>query len=91
MNRTALIATTLFAIGTAGAAINDPVRLDTGMISGATTTTPDVRAFKGIPYAAPPVGDLRWRAPQAGRALGRNSRRRSVRPRVHAGRQSENE
>jgi para-nitrobenzyl esterase len=64
MNRTALIATTLFAFSMAGAAINDPVRLDTGMISGATTATPEVRAFKGIPYAAPPVGDLRWRAPK---------------------------
>jgi para-nitrobenzyl esterase len=33
-----------------------------GKISGATTN--DVTVFKGIPYAAPPIGDNRWRAPQ---------------------------
>jgi para-nitrobenzyl esterase len=54
-----LIATAAFA------SINDPVKLDTGMISGATGTSPGVRVYKGIPFAAPPVGDLRWRAPQA--------------------------
>ena len=63
MNRAAFLATILFA-GTAVAAIDDPVRLDTGMISGAATSSPDVRVFKAIPYAAPPVGDLRWRAPR---------------------------
>jgi para-nitrobenzyl esterase len=64
MKQAALIATVLFAIGTAGAAIDDPVRLDTGLISGSATGSPDVRVFKGIPYAAPPVDDLRWRAPK---------------------------
>jgi para-nitrobenzyl esterase len=64
MYRVTIIAATFFALGTAYAAIDDPVRLDTGMVSGTATSTSDVRVFKGIPYAAPPVGDLRWRAPQ---------------------------
>ena len=42
------------------------VQLDAGKISGITTGhDPEIRVFKGIPYAAPPVGDLRWRPPQA--------------------------
>jgi hypothetical protein len=47
------------------AAIDTPVHLDTGMVSGAAGTDPDVRVFKGLPFAAPPVGNLRWHAPQA--------------------------
>jgi para-nitrobenzyl esterase len=35
---------------------------DKGLIRG--TTVDDIREFKGVPYAAAPVGDLRWRAPQ---------------------------
>ncbi len=46
-------------------AVNDPVKLDTGLVSGLTGSSGEVRIYKGIPFAAPPVGNLRWRAPQA--------------------------
>ncbi|MGH8182455.1 MAG: carboxylesterase/lipase family protein [Rhodanobacteraceae bacterium] len=40
------------------------VRIDTGALSGVRNVTAGVDEFKGIPYAAPPVGSLRWKAPQ---------------------------
>ncbi len=41
-----------------------PVMVTGGAIRGAAAArNADVMAFKGIPYAAPPVGDLRWRPP----------------------------
>ncbi len=42
----------------------DSVRVQQGLLSGTTGKNPDVRVYKGIPYAAPPVGDLRWKPPQ---------------------------
>ncbi len=46
------------------AAIHDPVRVEQGQLSGAAGSDPSVRVYKGVPFAAPPVGDLRWRAPK---------------------------
>ena len=40
------------------------VKTETGKVEGAFTTDQQVGAFKGIPFAAPPVGELRWQAPQ---------------------------
>src|SRR5439155_867648 len=45
------------------AAADGAMRVEGGLISGVTDTTSGVRAFKGIPFAAPPTGDLRWRPP----------------------------
>ena len=39
-----------------------PVKVDGGLLQG--TTEDGLTVYRGIPFAAPPVGDLRWRAPQ---------------------------
>jgi para-nitrobenzyl esterase len=47
------------------AMIPEQVKIESGLLSGtAGTTQTSVRVFKGIPFAAPPLGDLRWKAPQ---------------------------
>ncbi|HST08125.1 MAG TPA: carboxylesterase family protein [Gemmatimonadaceae bacterium] len=38
------------------------VTIDTGTLEGLDTA--GVMVFRGVPYAAPPVGDLRWKPPQ---------------------------
>ena len=52
---------TLLIAGPARAA--DQVRTESGIVEG-TTMSPGVRVFRGIPFAAPPVAELRWKAPQ---------------------------
>ena len=41
------------------AAITDPVRVEQGQLAGTSGRSPDVRVYRGVPFAAPPVGDLR--------------------------------
>ena len=42
---------------------DDPITIDSGAVSGKLLDT-GVKAWLGIPYAAAPVGDFRWREPQ---------------------------
>lgn len=56
------------AAAPAGSAMLTPVRTQQGLVQGAPGKLAGVTAFKGIPFAAAPVGDLRWKPPQAAAA-----------------------
>lgn len=43
---------------------NPVLTIEGGKIKGVETPTKGIVAYKGIPFAAPPVGDLRWKEPQ---------------------------
>jgi para-nitrobenzyl esterase len=64
----ALVAATaawlVLAPSPAAAALKEPLKLDAGLLGGSTSSSANVRVFKGIPFAAPPVGALRWAPPQ---------------------------
>jgi len=54
------------ALGLSMTSHADPLKVKTelGKVQGKTINNGKVNAFLGLPYAAPPVGDLRWKAPE---------------------------
>jgi para-nitrobenzyl esterase len=67
-----LVSSAAMIVLAAGLGWNDvedfQVKTTGGMVRGAAMADGRIRVFKGIPYAAPPVGDLRWKEPQPVRA-----------------------
>jgi para-nitrobenzyl esterase len=57
-----LIALASFSVSAARA--DDQVTIDFGKLKGAYNSDHSVLMFKGVPFAAPPVGELRWKPPQ---------------------------
>ncbi len=41
-----------------------PVKVQGGSIAGVAGTRPGITVFRGVPFAAAPVGERRWRAPE---------------------------
>ena len=65
MNKKLIIAVAALALVSCSTGkIIDTVSVEGGRIQGVLTDNPEVMIFKGVPYAAAPVGDLRWALPQ---------------------------
>ena len=65
MNKTFLAGAALLSASSATVHAQPAPLVATAQGQLAGTVSDDIASFKGIPYAAPPVDDLRWRAPQA--------------------------
>ncbi len=64
IRRTAFLAALLLACACTGRPALPTAEISDGKVRGRLTPSGDIAVFRGIPYAAPPVGDLRWRPPQ---------------------------
>src|SRR5438874_2411574 len=56
-----LLASIAMAASAAGA---DRVKTANGILEGTGPQASGIREFKGVPFAEPPLGDLRWSPPQ---------------------------
>ena len=73
MNKIVCVLATLLLISTAAhaqpaPALGEAVQVENGALRGAPRDSQGLLVFKGVPFAAAPVGDLRWQAPQAAKS-----------------------
>lgn len=54
-----------FSTTAPAASLREPVATQNGQVAGTSSRVTNVMAFKGLPFGAPPVGELRWQPPQA--------------------------
>ena len=69
MKRALIFSTFLILISSVGVAQNDnafpvEVKVENGIIEGNFDTHTGIQTYFGVPFAKPPIGDLRWKAPQ---------------------------
>jgi para-nitrobenzyl esterase len=57
-----IVAAVILHASHAQATAPEPIRIESGMVQGAAEE--GLTIYRGIPFAAPPVGDLRWKPPQ---------------------------
>jgi para-nitrobenzyl esterase len=60
----ALLATATLTVHAQRAALSEPVKVEGSLVEGVPGKHAGITAFRGVPFAAPAVGENRWRAPQ---------------------------
>ena len=64
MKKTILLLSVLALFACTSKPASPVLTIEGGQVQGVLCDNPGVYAYKGIPYAAPPIGELRWKAPQ---------------------------
>ena len=64
MNRREIVLCIVCLVATIAWGQGPIVKVEGGQIQGVPSASSGITVFRGIPYAAPPVGELRWKRPQ---------------------------